>query len=99
MKLIIAQSVLHDLQDIKIYYEEQGVPKIGLELIEAILAHTQSLLQHPDSGRMVPEFEQEHIREIIHPPFRVVYLRHAKTINLVRVWRSERLLLLPKDET
>ncbi|MEX2516004.1 MAG: type II toxin-antitoxin system RelE/ParE family toxin [Gammaproteobacteria bacterium] len=64
------------------------MPKIGLEFIEAILAHTQSLLQHPDSGRMVPEFEQEHIREIIHPPFRAVYLHHAITINLVRVWRS-----------
>lgn len=99
MKLIIARSALYDLQDIKIYYEEQGVPKIGLKFIEAILSHTQSLLQHPDSGRMLPEFEQEHIREIIHPPFRVVYLRRTKTINLVRVWRSERLLLLPENET
>jgi len=99
VKLIIAQSALHDLQDIKIYYEEQGVRKIGLEFIEAILAHAQSILLYPDSGRMVPEFEQKHIREIIHPPFRVVYLRHAKTISLVRVWRSERLLLLPEDET
>lgn len=99
MKFIIAQSALKDLQDIKIYYKEQGVPEIGLEFIEAILAHTQTLLRHPDAGRMVPEFEQEHIREIIHPPFRVVYLRHAKAIHLVRVWRSERLLLLPEDET
>jgi len=94
MKLIIAQSALHDLQDIRIYYEEQGVPQIGLRFIEAILAHAQTLLQHPDSGMMVPEIESEHILEIIHPPFRVVYLPRAKTINLVRVWRSERALLL-----
>jgi toxin ParE1/3/4 len=99
VKFIIAQSALKDLQDIKIYYKDQGVPEIGLDFIEAILAHAQSLLRHPDSGRMVPELEQEHIREIIHPPFRVVYLRHAQTINLVRVWRSERLLLLSEDET
>jgi plasmid stabilization system protein ParE len=99
VKLSIAQSALNDLQDIKIYYKEQGVPEVGMEFVEAIFSHAQSLLQHPDSGRMVPEFEQEHIREIIHPPFRVVYLRKAKTINLVRVWRSERILLLPEDET
>lgn len=99
MKLIIAQSALNDLQDIKLHYNEQGVPEIGLEFAESILGRAETLLRHPDSGRMVPEFEQEHIREFIHPPFRVVYLRSSKIINLVRVWRSERLLSLPEDET
>ncbi|MEO5344581.1 MAG: type II toxin-antitoxin system RelE/ParE family toxin, partial [Gammaproteobacteria bacterium SHHR-1] len=31
----------------------------------------------------------------IHPPFRIVYLRNPSKINLIRVWRSERLLMLP----
>lgn len=99
MKLLIAQSALNDLQDIKLYYDEQGLPEIGLEFVGSILDHAQTLLHHPDSGRMVPEFEQEHIRELIHPPYRVVYLRSSKTVNLIRVWGSERLLSLPGDET
>lgn len=99
MKIIIARSALSDLQDIKTYYLEQGVPNIGQKFVNAILEVVQRLRDHPDSGRKVQEFDQDHIREIIHPPFRVVYLRNVSSVNLVRVWRSERLLLLPDEET
>jgi plasmid stabilization system protein ParE len=99
VKIIIARSALSDLQEIKTYYLEQGVPDIGQKFVNAILKNVQRLRDHPDSGRKVPELNQDHIREIIHPPFRVVYLRNASSVNLVRVWRSERLLLLPDEET
>lgn len=99
MKLVIANSALKDLQDIKAYYLEQGVPDIGLQFVSTILTKAQRLIDHPDSGRKVTEFDQEQIRELIYPPFRIVYLRHSSVVSLVRVWRSERLLLLPKNET
>lgn len=98
MKINIARSALSDLQEIKNYYLEQGVPDIGQKFVSAILKNVQRLRDHPDSGRKVPEFDQTHIREIIHPPFRVVYLRDASSVNLVRVWRSERLLSLPDEK-
>jgi plasmid stabilization system protein ParE len=50
---------------------------------------------HPLSGRIVPEFNVEHLREIIHPPFRIVYRFDRKRVRIVRIWRSERLLKLP----
>lgn len=97
MKLHIARSALEDLKAIKAYYQEQGVPEVGLRLVVGILEKAHRLIQHPDLGRKVPEFDQEQIRELIHPPYRVVYLRDALTVSLVRVWRSERMLLLPQD--
>jgi len=99
VKTIIARSALRDLQEIKTYYLGQGLPDIGQKFVSTILRDVQRLRDHPDSGRKVPEFDQERIREIIHPPFRVVYLRNVSSVNLVRVWRSERLLLLPDEET
>lgn len=99
MKITIARSALSDLQEIKAYYLEQGAPDIGQKFVTAILKSVQRLRDHPDSGRKVPELDQEHIREIIHPPFHVVYLRDVSSANLVRVWRSERLLSLPDEET
>ncbi|MFN2309000.1 MAG: type II toxin-antitoxin system RelE/ParE family toxin [Gammaproteobacteria bacterium] len=98
MKIIIARSALRVLQEIKTYYLGQGVPDIGQKFVNAILEKVQMLRDHPDSGRKVPEFDQDHIWEIILPPFRVVYLRNAASVNVVRVWRSERLLLLPDEE-
>lgn len=94
---MIAQSALADLQDIKAYYHQQGAPEVGVKFVVAILDRVQTLLLHPDSGRKVPEFEQDQIREVIFPPFRLVYLRSATEISLVRVWRSERLLSLPEN--
>lgn len=46
-------------------------------------------------GRMVPEFELEYLRERIRPPFRIVYRRDRDNVRIVRVWRSERLMVLP----
>ncbi|WP_082694813.1 type II toxin-antitoxin system RelE/ParE family toxin [Rheinheimera sp. EpRS3] len=95
MKLELAQSAMSDLLTIKAWYLEQGVPHIGQQFVTDILAAAQRLTAQPDSGRIVPEFNQANIREIILPPFRVVYLREADCISLIRVWRSERLLQLP----
>ena len=99
MELRIAQSALKDLQAIQKYYTEQSVPHIGDEYVSAILEHSEMLKRHPEAGRAVPEFNVDHIRELIHSPFRVVYLRQATEIVLIRVWRSERQLELPANET
>jgi len=53
------------------------------------------LRTHPDLGRVVPEFDAPNLREIIHPPFRIIYRRDASRISVVRVWRGERVLKLP----
>ena len=89
MVISISNSAFGDLESIKEYYFEQGVPDIGEDFVDAIVEHMQTLNDHPDIGRVVPEFGQEHLREIIHPPFRVVYLRGETSIRIIRVWRSE----------
>lgn len=58
-----------------------------------ILERVQAHRNHPAMGRVVPEFDQPFLRELIHPSFRVVYRREAKRIRVLRVWRSERLPL------
>ena len=54
----------------------------------------------PEMGRIVPEFGPQFLRELIHPPFRIVYRREPKYVRIVRIWRSERLLrLTPGDDS
>jgi len=88
-----------DLENIIEYYREQEIPMVGTEMVNAIIKHFQVLIKHPDIGRKVPEFYEDFIREIIHPPFRIVYIREPKTVQIIRVWRSERILKLPDSET
>jgi plasmid stabilization system protein ParE len=92
-----AESALLDLEAILSWYAGQGVPAIGGRFIAEIFQRVETLAEHPDIGRVVPEFEQSFLRELIHPPFRIVYRRDAKRVRVVRVWRSERLLQLDPD--
>lgn len=90
-----AESALTDLESIRAWYAEQGVPEVGERLIGKIVASIEALADHPDMGRVVPEFGQAFLRELIRPPFRVVYRRDPKHVRVVRGWRSERLLDVP----
>ena len=93
--ITFADSAVSDLQDIITYYVEQSVPDAGKRLVSDIIADIELLKEQPDMGRVVPEFELEYLRELIRPPFRIVYRREKKRVRIVRVWRSERLLKMP----
>lgn len=93
----ISASALRDLRGIRDWYEEEGVPEVGSRLVAEIFTHIDHLADNPDLGRMVPEFQQPFLRELIHPPFRIVYRREPGRVRVVRVWRSERRLRLPAD--
>lgn len=98
MELLLAQSALDDLRDLRRYYMDEGVPDTGSRFVKDIVGAVERLRDHPDSGRVVPEFEQEQIREILFPPYRVVYLLELSAISVIRVWREERILMLPETE-
>jgi plasmid stabilization system protein ParE len=93
--ITFADSAVSDLHEILVYYEEQSVPDVGKRLVAEIVADIELLKEQPEMGRVVPEFELEYLRELILPPFRVVYRREKKRVRIVRVWRSERLMKLP----
>ena len=87
-----AESALRDLEEIRGWYAEQGAPEVGDRLVAEVFQRVERLVDHPDLGRVVPEFGQPLLRELIHPPFRIVYRRDPLRIRVVRIWRSERLL-------
>jgi len=94
LKILISDSAFADLESIIDYYTEKCVPHIGEQFAASIIEHIETIPANPDIGRKVPEFDTDEIRELIHGPFRVVYLREKKLIHVVRVWRSEKLLKL-----
>jgi len=92
-----AESALRDLAEIRNWYADQGVAEVDDRLVVEIFQLVERLVDHPDMGRVVPEFDQPFLRELIHPPFRIVYRRDPVRVRVVRVWRSECLLRLSPD--
>jgi len=94
-RITFAESAIKDLEDIQAYYADEGVPDVGKRLTAELIARVERLGSHPLSGRVVPEFAVEQLREIIYPPFRIVYRHDKNKVRIVRIWRSERLLKIP----
>jgi plasmid stabilization system protein ParE len=87
-----AQSAQDDLRDMMAWHASQGVPEVGRRLATEIIDRVRQLEMFPDSGKVVPEFDTTWLRELEHPPFRIVYRRDELSVTMVRVWRSERLM-------
>ena len=94
-RVSFATSAVADLEEMRAWYREQGVPEVGERLLREVLAHVETLAEFPESGRVVPELGSSQLREIVHSPFRIVYRLDDDRVRVVRVWRSERLLRLP----
>jgi toxin ParE1/3/4 len=90
-----AASAVTDLEEIRAWYLKLEVPEVGERLLHEVIAAVERLADVPESGRVVPEFGVAQLREIIHPPFRIVYRLDKDRVRIVRVWRSERLLRMP----
>lgn len=93
--ITFAVSAVGDLEAISTWYADQQVPDVGERLLKRMITQIERLADFPESGRVVPEFEMANLREIINPPFRIVYRLDANMIRVVRIWRSERLLKMP----
>ncbi len=87
-----SQSAQDDLRDMMAWHALQDVPEVGRRLAAEIIDRVRQLEAFPDSGRVVPEFDTTWLRELEHPPFRIIYRRDESVVTIVRVWRSERLM-------
>jgi plasmid stabilization system protein ParE len=87
-----AESAADDLLQALAWYGSQDVPDVGKRFVAAVISQVDQLAMFPDSGRVVPEFDTPWLREVLLPPFRIVYRREAAGVVVVRVWRSERLM-------
>jgi toxin ParE1/3/4 len=91
-RVTFADSAVRDLEEVRAWFASRGAPEAGERLIGEVFERVGQLADFPESGRVVPEFEALWLRELIHPPFRIVYRVDADRARVVRVWRSERLM-------
>ena len=90
-KVIIAPSARADLEGIVRYvgaHNSDAAAQLGYELI----TRTEGIAVFPESGRVVPEFRQPFLREVICRQYRIIYrLQHdEQRIDIVRFWHGAR---------
>ncbi|HMP99015.1 MAG TPA: type II toxin-antitoxin system RelE/ParE family toxin [Cyclobacteriaceae bacterium] len=91
VKVIWTEFAVEDLRSIHSYISKDS--KVYADrFIEKLISKVEQLEAYPNSGRVVPEFNLETIRELIEGNYRIVYTINADAIGIVRVHHSARQL-------
>jgi len=90
-QVVLSNSARADLRKI-VRYISLDAPDRALQFGRFLISHTKSLAQFPGLGRVVPEFGDDSIREIIVRSYRVVYrVNHSqRLIEVIRFWHAAR---------
>ena len=67
-------------------------PTYGKRMVDRITRRSEQIAEHPLSGRKVPEYDAEDIRELIEKPYRIIYRIKPDQIDVLAVIHSARLL-------
>jgi plasmid stabilization system protein ParE len=65
-------------------------PPAAERVVQSIVAAGRRLVQFPKSGRVVPESLTRDIREVIAPPYRVLYVIRERSVYVLGVIHSKR---------
>ncbi len=83
---------IENLNDIGDYIEKDSF-RYAQIVVNFLFSAADILEQHPLAGRMVPEFEDKNIRELVRGNYRIVYrILNENRIDIVTVHHSARLL-------
>ena len=66
----------------------------ALRVIKSLIDAVEQIAAFPGSGRPIPERPETDLRELIRPPYRIIYRAAANQVEIVTVFHSSRLLEL-----
>jgi plasmid stabilization system protein ParE len=78
---------LQDLESIKSFVAGDSPHYAGL-LVQKLVAAVERLAAFPNSGRVVPEFGDPRIREIVWRNYRLVYRLAGSSVEIVTVFHG-----------
>jgi toxin ParE1/3/4 len=90
-KIIWSRQAHDDLRDIVSFIAANNRP-VAESFGFRLMAKVDLLAQFPKIGRVVPEEQDESIRKIILPPYRIIYriLAENQVVAIARLWHGAR---------
>jgi toxin ParE1/3/4 len=90
-KIIWSQQARDDLQAIVLFIAQDN-PPVAESFGCVLMSKVDVLAQFPQFGRIVPEENDETVREIIFRSYRIIYkvLTEKQIVAIARVWHGAR---------
>jgi toxin ParE1/3/4 len=92
VKIVWTELAINDLREIFEYISGDSIRYADLT-VKRIYQHSQVTSKNPNIGKIVPEFNNPSIRELIFGNYRTIYrIRSEKQVDILRVYHTARLL-------
>lgn len=91
VKVVWTEFAIEDLKSIHDYISKDS-KVYASRFVEKLMSRVDQLETNPKSGRIVPEFNIETLRELIEGNYRIIYKIDSAFIGIVRVHHSARQL-------
>ena len=91
MKVHFTENAIEHLTNIYEYISLNS-PTYAKRIVDKITRRFGQISIHPYSGRTVPEYESEDIRELIESPYRIIYRIKSDRIDVLAIIHGAHLL-------
>ncbi|MBK6937442.1 MAG: type II toxin-antitoxin system RelE/ParE family toxin [Chitinophagaceae bacterium] len=92
VQIIWTESASNDLIAIKEFISKESAFQAGL-FLDALYTKAQVLIQFPEIGKPVPEFQDKKYRELLFKRYRIIYRFAGEYVYVISVHHSARLLI------
>jgi toxin ParE1/3/4 len=84
MKVFWTETAIRNLSAIRTYIEQTS-PTYAKRLVDQITSRSKQIAAFPNSGRIVPEFDNDFVREIIEGNYRIIYAIQGNQVEILAV--------------
>ena len=91
VKIVWSEEVLKDIEEI-ISFISKDSELYAVNFASKIISAVETLKVFPEIGRIVPEYGDPKIREIIYRNYRIVYQIEEKVVEIITVSHGSKLL-------
>jgi toxin ParE1/3/4 len=89
MKILWTEPAIEDLRNLHSYIANDS-PYYANSFVERIILSVEKLTSLPGIGRMVPEADEETIRELLYHNYRIIYRIRKELIEILTVVHGAR---------
>lgn len=97
VEIVWTEQAYEDLEAIFRYIRRDSERYARL-FVEKILRSVKQLEFMPESGRLVPEIDKKHIRELIVGKYRIIYRTTESRIDILTIRHGARLFTLSDSD-
>jgi toxin ParE1/3/4 len=96
VRVFWTDAALNQLEAIRDYLAETS-PEYARRIVERLVNRSEQVAAFPRSGRMVPEYEIDEVRQVIEGSYRIIYLIKEDQIEVLAIIHTSRKGL-PQEE-